>query len=155
VQNQGRGRPVNSAVFFQTLDKKMTAELIEPLFREKFADFYLALQIPRSPAEKETPEEAKQCGRYIVDEIARNSSDVLTLLRGLRKWEPAGSISLSNPVEVAEKEHRTGNRAEIHFVSYHAIETLMSKSTPSCFAGVDLAAVREYLSSVKDRAQTS
>lgn len=56
----------------------MTAELIEPLFREKFADFYLALQVPRSPAEKETPEEAEQCGRYIVNEIARNSSDVFT-----------------------------------------------------------------------------
>lgn len=130
----------------------MTAELIEPLFREKFADFYLALLIPRLPAGKVTLQDAEQCGRYIVSEIARNSSDVYTLLRGLRKWEPVGSISLSNPVEVAEQEYRTGNRADIHFVAYRAIETLMSNGTPSCFADVDLAAIKEYLSAVEGRA---
>lgn len=131
--------------------RKIVAEVIEPLFKGRFADFYDALDIPYLRNAERTQSKSHQCGRFIMNYLAHNPSEAAIFTRGLKRWAAKGSGQLCDPVEAAEFETRYDEKKEIHLVAYRAIEALMSQNNLPCFQGVDLGAVSQYTSAIESR----
>lgn len=116
---------------------------IEPLFNNKFAEFFMALDIPSYEWEKISSEDAHQCGRHIVNYICHNPSEANLFFRGVSRWRGSAADNLPSPVTAADSEKKLNKKAEVHMVSYRAIEALMTNNKLRCFASIDLASVIE------------
>jgi len=136
-----------------TARRHVTSEVIEPLFRGRFSDFYRSLDIPHKSGTQVSEESAHQCGRHIMNYISHNPSEAATFIRGLKKWATKGSGTLCDPVEAAETESKYDAKEEIHLVSYRAIEALMTQNPLQCFSSVDLNAITQYISAIESRAR--
>lgn len=136
-----------------TARRHVTSEVIEPLFRGRFSDFYKALDIPHKFDADITDESAHQCGRHIMNYLSHNPSEAAIFVKGLKKWALKGSGNLCDPVEAAETESRYDAKEEIHLVSYRAIEALMKQNSLRCFNSVDLDALSQYISAIESRAR--
>jgi len=123
--------------------------VIEPWFQERFAEFYMALDVPYSLDEEPDWETAHQCGRLIMNYLAHNPSEADIFYRGLLGWtrNDMGVGGLCDPAEAAECE-LLAEKGEIHFISYHAIKALMKNNSLPCFRTVDLAAVEQLLNEI-------
>lgn len=131
--------------------RKVVAEVIEPLFKGRFADFHDALDVPYEWNAERTQSKSHQCGRFIMNYLANNPSEAAIFTRGLKRWATKGSGQLCDPVEAAEFEVRYDEKKEIHLTAYRAIEALMSQNNLPCFQGVDLDAVSQYISAIESR----
>lgn len=125
--------------------RKEMAVVLEPLFNDRFDDFFLALDIPYVHGYHITREEAKQCGRHVMNYIAHHPSETAIFMKGLEKWRVRINSSSLDPIEAAQAEMNLDEHAEMHYIAYRAVETIM-KNNPNlkCFHKVDLAAVYEY-----------
>jgi hypothetical protein len=131
--------------------REVIAEVIEPLFKGRFADFYDALDVPYRWDAERTQSESHQCGRFIMKYLAHNPSEAAIFTRGLKRLAAKGSGQLCDPVQAAEFETRYDEKREIHLTAYRAIEALMSQNNLPCFQGVDLDAVSQYTSAIESR----
>ena len=115
--------------------------VIEPLFGGQFAEFFLALDVP-TMFEEFTPEEARQCGRHIMNYLAHNPSETALFMKGLEKHRArTGDVAL-DPVGAARDEHRRNAKAEIHLTSYRAITAITTNNASvGSFRKAHLAAV--------------
>jgi hypothetical protein len=130
--------------------RKVIAEVIEPIFKGRFANFYDALDVPFDWDEG-SQSKSHQCGRFIMNYLANNPSEAAIFTRGLKRWATKGSGQLCDPVEAAEFEKRYDEKKEIHLTAYRAIEALMSQNNLPCFEGVDLDTVSQYISAIESR----
>ncbi len=131
--------------------RKVVSEVIEPLFKGRFADFYDALDVPYRWDSERTQSQSHQCGRFIMNYLAHNPGEAAIFTRGLKRWATKGSGQLCDPVEAAEFETHYDEKKEIHLTAYRAIEALMSQNNLPCFQGIDLDAVSQYTSAIESR----
>ena len=111
---------------------------IEPLFADRFAEFFRALDIPMNLGMRCDNQAAYRCGRLIMGYLAHNPDEGGLFMRGLRKWRTKGTNQLGDPVESAESERKYNAKGEIHLVAYRAIEALMTNNPAlPCFQAVD------------------
>jgi len=131
--------------------RHVTKDVIEPLFQERFAEFYMALDIPFFPGEKSDLATSHQCGRFIMNYLAHNPVEAGIFLRGLKRWATKGSDQLCDPVEAAEYEVQYQDKQEVHLTAYRAIEALMKQNSLPCFRGVDLEVVEQFSNAIESR----
>lgn len=117
---------------------------LEPLFDDRFAEFFRALDVPMMIDLRVDNDAARKCGRLIMNYIAHNPEEGALFMNGLKKWSTKGSGELYDPVVAADSERKFGAKGAIHLVSYRAIETLMRNNSLDCFRGVDHGKVMEY-----------
>lgn len=115
--------------------------VIEPLFRGEFAEFFLALDVP-TLFEEFTPEEARQCGRHIMNYLAHNPSETAIFMKGLEKHrDRIGGLAL-DPIGAAQEETTRNSKGEIHLTSYRAITAITTNnSSVGSFRKANLAAI--------------
>lgn len=112
--------------------------LIEPLFGNKFAEFFMALDMPKLNEQRFDYHEAHKCGRHIMTYLAHNPEEGSLFLQGLKKWQTKGSQQLCDPVTAAQSERDYDAKGEIHLVSYRAVESLMKNNKSlTCFRPID------------------
>lgn len=117
--------------------REKVKEAVEPLFEGRFAEFFLALDMPIYEWEELSEAEAHQCGRHIMNYIAHNPTETSEFIRGLQKWKTKGAPNLCDPITAAQDENRYNAKGEIHAVSYRAVEALMTNNSIPCFKKVD------------------
>ena len=82
--------------------------LFEPLFTNRQADFFEALEVPLKPAIGTiSHNDAHQCGRHIMNYIAHNQSELQRFVDGLMRW-PRDDGQMCHPVTVLNIERRFG-----------------------------------------------
>jgi hypothetical protein len=135
--------------FFKSKSKAIKADrrssvlqAISPLFGERYAEFYEALNVPRLVFEAPSKDEAYQCGRLIVSYIAHNPSETALLLEGLKLRTLHGNSNLWDPVDAVKCEAQHSAMGNIQLISYRAIETLMTQNNLPCFRYVSLPEVQ-------------
>lgn len=116
--------------------------VIEPLFQERFSDFFYALDMPTAFDEELTEQEAHQCGRHVMNYLAHNPSEAAIFMKGLEKWRTKGSPTLCDPVTAASDEKNLNAKGEIHLTSYRAVEAVMTNNAGlRCFSKISLPQV--------------
>jgi hypothetical protein len=124
--------------------RQSRATLLEPLFNERYSEFFNALDVPMVHGYVVTADNAEKCGRHIVNYIAHNPQEGAVFTQGLRKWHTKGDVGPLDPVLAAESETKFDAKGEIHLVSYRAIEALMTNNKSlTCFNAVDFGGVVE------------
>lgn len=113
---------------------------IEPLFDDRFDDFFLSLDMPFHSSAEMSEADAHQCGRHIMNYVAHNPSEAALFLKGIENYSFGHPC---HPGLAALCERESGGKGEIHAVSYRAVEALMTNNKLKCFQNVDLAAVME------------
>lgn len=112
--------------------------LIEPIFGGRFSEFFKALDMPILHGYCVDESDAYQCGRHIMNFLAHNPQEGALFLQGLKKWKTKGSYQLCDPVTAAESERTYNAKAEIHLVSYRAVEALMTNNNGlRCFGAIN------------------
>lgn len=119
--------------------REKVVEIIEPLFSNRFVDFFCSLDIPIYNGVNLTEEEAYQCGRYIMNYIAHNPSETLLFIQGLQNWTAKSDINLCDPVTAARNENYLDEKGKIHIVAYEAVEALMTNNNLLCFKKVNFS----------------
>ncbi len=115
--------------------------VVEPLFGGQFAEFFLALDVP-TMFEEFTPEEARQCGRHIMNYVAHNPSETAMFMKGLERHRTRTGDKALDPVGAARDEYHRNAKAEIHLTSYRAIIAITTNnSSVGPFRKAHLAAV--------------
>lgn len=118
--------------------------LIEPVFGGRFSEFFKALDIPILHGSHVSEADAHQCGRHIMTYLAHNPQEGALFLQGLKKWQTKGSHQLCDPVTAAKSERDYDAKAEIHLVSYRAVEALMANNNNlRCFRSINFGKVME------------
>lgn len=115
---------------------------LETVFRGRYADFFLSLDIPtvsRLYGTSMSADEANQCGRHIANYISSHPDEMKLFISGLDRWRTKGSPELCDPVTAAQEECRFKAWGEIHIVSWRAAEAVMKNNRHlTCFNKVDL-----------------
>lgn len=115
---------------------------IDPLFQNRFSDFFYALDMPTTSDEELTEQEAHQCGRHIMSYLAHNPSEAAIFMKGLDKWRTKGNPTLCDSVTAAGDEKNLNAKGEIHLTSYRAVEAVMTNNSGlRCFSKVSLPLV--------------
>ena len=118
--------------------------LIEPIFGGRFSEFFKALDMPILHGFHVGEADAHQCGRHIMNYLAHNPQEGAIFLQGLKKWQTKGSYQLCDPVTAAESERTYDVKAEIHLVSYRAVEALMTNNKNlQCFGSINFGKLVE------------
>lgn len=121
--------------------RERVKEVIEPMFGDRFAEFFFALDMPTFKWEEVSETEAHQCGRHIMNYIAHNPTETTEFMNGLKNWTTKGDPNLCDPVTAAKAENTYNAKGAIHAVSYRAVEAVMTNNRIKCFEKVDLAGV--------------
>lgn len=122
--------------------RRSRATLLAPMFNGRYAEFFEALDIPRLYGSVMMEDDADSCGRHIVNYIAHNPEESFVFSQGLMRWRTKGGSQLCDPILAAETETLLDEKAEIHLVSYRAIEALMiNNRSLRCFHSIDLGQV--------------
>lgn len=130
--------------------------VIEPLFRERFSEFFYALDVPTLPGHELTTQEAHQCGRHIMNYLAHNPEEAAVFMEGLDKMRTKGSLVLPDPVSAAQDEGTLNDKGRIHLTSYRAIQTIMTNNrTLRCFGKVSLPEIALLLTKLELRHGTN
>ena len=115
-------------------------KVIEPLFRDQFAEFFLALDVPSIMVL--TPEEARHCGRQIMNYLAHNPCETELFMSGLEKHRARTGGMALDPIGAARDESDRNGMGEIHLTAYRAIMVITTNNpNVGFFRKVNLAAV--------------
>lgn len=115
--------------------------VIEPLFRGQFAEFFLALDVP-TMFEEFTAEEARQCGRHIMNYIAHNPGEAALFMKGLEKHRAKTGGNALDPIAAAHAEASGNFKGEVHLTAYRAITAITTNNASvGSFRKAHLAAV--------------
>ncbi len=131
--------------------RKVISEIISPLFKERYGEFYKSLDIPYVLFDYGPESDAIKCGRHIVNYISHNPEEAAQFIEGLKFWTLKGSSSLCDPIEAAKCEVGQNIKRHIHLVSYRAIEALMMHNNLPCFNSVDLPRLKQYIDAIEAR----
>lgn len=117
--------------------------VIEPLFREQFAEFFLALDLPTKFRQKLTDGEAHQCGRHLMNFIAHNPNETRSFMAALTQQANRNSSNSLDPVAAAKD---TG----LDLLCYRAVLALMTNNPNlGCFSKIDCGKVLEEASKIE------
>lgn len=135
----------------QSERRRANAVSLEPLFKDRFAEFFWSLDVPIHLGSQVSREHAHQCGRHIMNYMAHNPSEAGIFVSGLQRRQAEWG-AMDHPVSVARRENAEGKPAEIHSVSWRAIEALMKQNRNlACFRSVDLRGIELRLDAMKVR----
>lgn len=111
--------------------------LLEPLFTNRFAEFFRALDLPliNGPIDDAA---AHQGGRFIMNFVAQNPLQTEIFMKGLARWGDTGTGSVCHPVYAVNRERALGSYGPVHLVAYRAITSIQSNNpNVKCFDGID------------------
>lgn len=109
--------------------------VFEPLFREQFAAFFLALDPPTKFRQKLTEAEAHQCGRHLMNFVAHNPGETRTFMAALAQQAKRSSSGLLDPIAAAKERN-------LDLLCYRAVLALMANNHDlQCFSKIDSSKV--------------
>ena len=129
--------------------KDLRAQL-EPLFEQRFDEFFLALDVPMRSKYEVTNQEATQCGRHILNYLAHNPGEAALFLKGVEKEARRFGGKQPDPVLAARREVFNGAKAEMHLSCGRAIVAVATHN-PSlqCFRNVHLDLLQRDLKKIE------
>jgi hypothetical protein len=113
------------------------------------AEFYQALDIPKTYAETRSEPRDSQCGQHILNFISHNPDLTQAFMEALKLHRLKGSASLPTAIEAIEFE-RGWQGGPIHHICYFAIATLTSQNRLPCFDDVDIVSMTEKMYEIAD-----
>lgn len=124
--------------------------VLDPLFRERFDEFFLSLDLPLASGATISKEEASHCGRHIVNFIAYNHEETELLIKGLKRWEDGTGSALCDPIRAAQIESLL-QKAEVHLVAYRAMEAIsINNRNLRSFQKISLPVLRERMAVIEE-----
>lgn len=128
---------------------RATRSIVEPLVGGDKAEFYQALDIPKTYAETRSEPRDSQCGQHILNFISHNPDLTQAFMEALKLHRLKGSASLPTAIEAIEFE-RGWQGGPIHHICYFAIATLTSQNRLPCFDDVDIVSMTEKMNQIAD-----
>lgn len=128
---------------------RATRSIVEPLVGGDKAEFYQALDIPKTYAETRSEPRDSQCGQHILNFISHNPDLTQAFMEALKLHRLKGSASLPTAIEAIEFE-RGWQGGPIHHICYFAIATLTSQNRLPCFDDVDIVSMTEKMYEIAD-----
>jgi len=119
--------------------RREEASKLEPIFEDRYAEFFNALHVPLKPAVGAIAHDDEfRCGRHIMNYIAHNSGELSTFMAGLQSY-PRADGQMCNPAIAVELDRRLGGKRETFTVCIRAIEAIMTRNPDlACFKSIDL-----------------
>lgn len=123
--------------------RRERAFLLEPLFTNRQADFFNALEVPlKSAIGTLSYNDAHQCGRHIMNYIAHNPGELQIFVDGLKRWARDDG-QMCHPVTAVEIERRLGGRGDLYGVALRATEAIVTRNPNlQCFQSIDLVRLK-------------
>lgn len=133
---------------------KESRTILDPLFDERFDEFFLSLDLPLNNSATIAKEEAGKCGRHIVNFIAHNSEETELFIRGLKRWKGGARArtdsTLCDPVQAARTESLL-EKAEVHLSAYRAMEAIsLNNRNLSSFQKINIPLLRERIAVIEE-----
>jgi len=129
---------------------RQTKTVLDPLFQERFSDFFSSLDVPFKNGETISNEEADHCGRLVVNFIAYNPEEMELFINGLKRWKDGTGSALCNPIQAAKIESFL-SKAEVHLAAYRAIEALsVNNKDLRSFQKINIPLMKERMVSIED-----
>lgn len=123
---------------------------LEPLFEQRFDEFFLALDVPMNTTREVTSQEATQCGRHILNYLAHNPGEASLFMKGVEKEARRFGGRKPDPVLAARRESMDHAKAEIHLSCGRAILAVATNNPNlQCFRNVDLNSLKRDLDKIE------
>jgi hypothetical protein len=110
--------------------------LLEPLFNNKFDDFFLSLNVPLKHGVAISNEDAYTCGRLVMVYLSHNPEDAKAFVE---------SLDGNSPEEALSYELMLEHDQSIRTIGFRAISTITSRYSHRCFSGIDVDRVNNKL----------
>lgn len=120
--------------------RESSRSVLEPLFNDKYAEFFILLEVPLLPDVMVTRQEAYLCGRHIMVYLADNPDEAKLFLSSVLRYPESVDV-----VESAYHEVMAEHIQEVRLTAYRSIAFIMSKYKHPFFQKVDLEEVRKLV----------
>lgn len=114
----------------------VSKSLLEPLFKDKFDEFFLNLNVPLKRGLAMSREDAFSCGRHVMVYLSHNPEDAKSFVRYLDGNSPDEALSYELMLE---------HDQYIRTIGLRAISVITQRYNYRCFSAVDVGRLNAKL----------
>jgi hypothetical protein len=103
--------------------------ILEPLFKDKFDDFFLNLNVPLKPGLAMSKEDAFSCGRHVMVYLSHNPDDAKSFVQHLDGNSPDEALSYELMLE---------HDQYIRTIGFRAVSVITHRYNHRCFSAIDI-----------------
>ena len=122
--------------------------VLEPIFNEKYAEFYYELDVPLLPNTQLTHQDACTCGRHVMIYLADNPDEAKLFLSGLQDF--SGDGPPSPPDEAASYERMGEHYNNVRLPAYRGIAYIVEHYNHAFFKNVDMPRLKNLVKTAEE-----